>query len=58
MGQCEPKERGLKQGFEELQGERPKRIKMEKRSNEGCVSPTELTEHLTPNFFLSKLYLF
>jgi hypothetical protein len=30
-GQCEPKERGLKQGFEELQGVRPKRINIEKK---------------------------
>jgi hypothetical protein len=49
MGQSEPKERGFKQGFKELQGARPERIKIEKRSNEGCVSPAEHTTHL-PRF--------
>jgi hypothetical protein len=31
MGQCKPKERGFKQSFEDLQGARPQRIKIEKK---------------------------
>jgi hypothetical protein len=32
MGQCEPKERGFKQGFKELQGERSKNQDREKEA--------------------------
>jgi hypothetical protein len=47
VGQWELKERGFKQGFKELQGVRPERIKIGKRSNKGCESSAERTTHLT-----------
>jgi hypothetical protein len=48
MGQWESKERGFKQGFKELQGVRPLRIKIEKRSNKGWAFPPKHPTHLTP----------
>jgi hypothetical protein len=44
MGQCEPRERGVKNYFKELQGVRHLRIKIKKGINESCVSPAKLNE--------------